>query len=259
MNNLAGHDASIFLFRFDISGNGISFVLNEGIVADMYEDVHEKLIPLAHACGETLSRYKELSVSPTIMDGHILMSGEVEVMLSPGLGKYFPEAEKQELFADAKRIADLLGTVMDRRTKEEQEGKRPGPPRKPVPTDPMKVKRGLEELGEDKQLRAEAQWAAEGQRIRPGLKRLRPEDLPPGVRAARGYDQRGHCLTFEHETLGYLGRIVLEKISDGKMLVQAELSRGPEAPDAPAAKERQRLFEQVVATVNDRFQENFPE
>lgn len=64
MKNLAGNDVSIFLFRFDMSGNGVDFVMNEGIAADMYEDVDEKLIPLAHACCETLSRYKELSVSP---------------------------------------------------------------------------------------------------------------------------------------------------------------------------------------------------
>ncbi len=140
----------------------------------------EKLKPLVHACCETLLRYKALSVSATLMDGNILTSGEFEVMLSRGLGKYFPPAEKQALFADAKRIADLLATVMDRRTREAKKGKRPRPSRQPAPPDPVKLKRGLGRLGEAKRLRAEAQWAAEGKRVRPSLKRLRPEDLPPG-------------------------------------------------------------------------------
>ena len=60
MKNLAGNPVSIFLFRFVIHGDGISFVLNESIVEDMYE--------------------------------------------------------KQNLFQDAKKIADLLTQVMDRKT-----------------------------------------------------------------------------------------------------------------------------------------------
>jgi hypothetical protein len=86
VKNLAGNDVSIFLFRFELSGNGIHFVLNEAIAADMYQDVDEKLKPLAHPCCETLVRYKHLSVSNTIMDGNILDTGEFEVMLSRGLG-----------------------------------------------------------------------------------------------------------------------------------------------------------------------------
>ena len=264
MKNLAGNDVSIFLFRFDLSGKGIDFVINEGIAADMYEDVDEKLMPLAHACGETLSRYKELSAGSTIMDGNILITGEFEVMLSRGLGKYFPETEKQALFGDAKRIADLLVEVMDRRTEEEKKGKhldpiQNTPPRKPFPPDPVKLKSGLRRLGEDKRLRSQTQWAIEGKRLRPGLKRLRPEDLPPGVMASQSYDQRGHCLTFEHNALGELGRIVLIKVREGQMLIQAELHIGQEPADTPTTGRKQRLFEQIVATVNDRFQENFPE
>jgi hypothetical protein len=66
LKNVAGNAVSIFLFRFELSGNGINFVLNEAIAADMYPDVDEKLKPLAHACGETLLRYKHLSVSNII-------------------------------------------------------------------------------------------------------------------------------------------------------------------------------------------------
>ena len=126
--NLAGNDVSIFLFRFELSGNGIHFVLNEAIAVDMYPDVDKKLKPLAHACCETLLRYRHLSVSNTIIDGNILATGEFEVMLSKGLGRHVAETEKQQLFQDAKNIADLLVAVMDRKTQEDTEGKRQSPP-----------------------------------------------------------------------------------------------------------------------------------
>jgi len=73
------------LFRFELRGSGIDFVLNETIAADMYPDVDEELTPLVHACCETLLRYKHLSVSNTIMDGNLLATGGFEVMLSKGL------------------------------------------------------------------------------------------------------------------------------------------------------------------------------
>ena len=82
VKNLAGSDFTLFLFRFVLRGNGIHFVLNKAIAADMYQDVDEHLKPLAHACWETLLRYGHLSVSDTIMDGTILDTGEFEVMLS---------------------------------------------------------------------------------------------------------------------------------------------------------------------------------
>src|SRR5215831_5260918 len=259
IKNLAGNDVSIFLFRFELRGNGIDFVLNEGIASDMYEEVDEKLKPLAHACCETLVRYKHLSVSTTIMDGNILTTGEFEVMLSRGLGKYFPDEEKQQLFQDAKRIADLLIEVMDRRTTEEKEGKQPRSSHTRSSQHPKPLKKGLAELGAAKRLQAELQWMLEGQRVRPGLKRLRPEDLPPGVKASRGYDHRGHCLIFEHNTLGELGKIVLIKIREGKMLLQAELYKGQDDMEASLAQKKQHVFEHIVATVNNRFDENFPE
>ena len=97
VKNLAGNDVSIFLFRFNLSDNGIHFVVNQAIAADMYQDVDAKLKPLAHACCETLLRYRYLSVSNTIMDGNILDTGEFEVMLSKGLGRHFAETEKQQV------------------------------------------------------------------------------------------------------------------------------------------------------------------
>src|SRR6266446_6207760 len=148
LKNLAGNDVSLFLFRFELRGNGIDFVLNKVIAADMYQDVDEKIKPLAHACCETLSRYRRLSVSSTIMDGNILATGEFEVMLSKGLGKHFVDDEKQQLFEDAKNIADLLVAVMDRKTQELKEGKQPSPSHVHSPQRPKQIKKGLKELGE---------------------------------------------------------------------------------------------------------------
>lgn len=258
LKNVAGNAVSIFLFRFELRGNGISFVLNEGIAADMYEDLDEKLKPLAHVCCETLLRYKHLSVSTTMMDGNILETGEFEVMLSKGLGRHFPEDEKQQLFQDAKNISDILAAVMDRKTKELKAGKPQNTSHKRSKPSQRKIKKGLEALGQAKGLQAELQWLAEGQQLRPGLKQLRPEDLPAGVIASRGYDHRGHCLLFEHNTLGELGKIVLIKIREGKMLIQAELSKGQEQEETPLVQKKKQVFEKVVSTVNNCFEENFP-
>lgn len=123
MKNIAGNEVSIFLFRFELRGNGIDFVLNEAIAADMYQDIDEKIKPLAHACCEKLLRYRYLSVSNIIMDGNFLTTGEFEVMLSKGLGRHFAHYEKERLFHDAKNISDLLAVVMDRRAQELKNGK----------------------------------------------------------------------------------------------------------------------------------------
>ena len=157
-----------------------------------------------------------------------------------------------------KSIADLLIAVMDRRTKEEKEGIKQRQPPVQYPQSPKNIKKGLEALGQAKRLQAELQWIAEGKRVRPGLKQLRSEDLPPGVKASRGYDHRGHCTIFEHETLGELGKIVLIKIREGKMLLQAELCKGQDSEESPLIKQKKHVFEQVVATVHNCFDENFP-
>ena len=169
MKNIAGNDVSIFLFRFELSGYGIDFVLNEAIAADMYQDIDEQMKPLVHACCETLLRYRHLSVSNTIMDGNILVTGEFEVMLSKGLGRHFAHDEKQRLFQDAKNISDLLGEVMDRGTQEMEKGiQRNLPPIEHTPN-PRKIKKGLEKLGKTKHQQAKLQWLAEGVPLRPGL------------------------------------------------------------------------------------------
>ena len=99
----------------------------------------------------------------------------------------------------------------------------------------------------------------EGKKVRPRLKRLTPQDLPPNVKASRGYDHRGHCYVYAHKTLGELGRILVIKTPDDKTLLQAELYTGQENMESPLFKRRKALFGKIVATVNNHFDENFPE
>jgi hypothetical protein len=253
LRNIAGNDVSIFLFRFELRGNGIDFVLNEAIAADMYQDMDEKLKPLVHACCETLLRYRDLSVSNTVMDGNFLATGEFEVMLSKGLGRHFAHDEKERLFQDAKNISDLLAAVMDRRTQELKKGKQQKPSPTERPPSSRKIKKGLEELGKTKHQQAKSQWLAEGGQLRPGLRRLRPEDLPPDVTASSGYDHRGHCYIFEHKQLGELGKVVLIKVREQEMLMQAELYKGEEKQESTIIKKKAEIFEKVVATISACF------
>ena len=227
----------------------------------MYPDIDEKMKPLAHACCETLSRYRHLSINTTIMDGNLLDTGEFEVMLSKGLGNYFPAEEKQNLFQDAKKLADLLIEVMERRTKEKKEGKQKqaSQPITATEQNSNKIKKGLEKLGNENHIRDELRWMIEGKRVRPGLRQLTPQDLPSGVTASRGYDHRGQCYVFKHRTLGDLGRIVLIKMDEGKMLLQAEIHTGQEPMDSPIMKKKKKVFGELVATVDKAFNGNFPE
>jgi hypothetical protein len=50
---------------------------------------------------------------------------------------------------------------------------------------------------------------------------------------------------------------VLSKIRDGQMLLQAELYKGQAEVESPLVKQKKQVFEQVVATVNNCFNENF--
>ena len=117
LRNIAGNDVSIFLFRFEQNPRGIDFVLNEAIAGDMQTDIDAKLAPLVDACGRTLMRHKHQCIGNIIMDGNILTTGQFEVMLSTGLGRFFEENEKARLFKNAKSIADLLSEVMERGSK----------------------------------------------------------------------------------------------------------------------------------------------
>lgn len=249
MKNLAGNDVSIFLFRFVLRKNAISFVLNESIAEDMYPDVEEQIQPLVHVCSETLLRYKKHCLGETIMDGNIMIDSCFEVQLSPGLGRHFIEREKQNLFNDANEIAKLLMTVMDRRTKEMEHGTYPGPQ-----SVINKIQRtgtsnkALQALGQKRHLE-DLPWHGS---VRPGLKQLKPEDLPTGVVAKRSYDHRGHSISFEHQTFGELGRIILVGTEDGQTLMEAELSK--ENPQL--LRKKQKVFEDVISIVEACFDEN---
>lgn len=107
----------IFLYRFDLKDNGIDFVLNEKIAADMLPYYEEMLRPLVASLAETLSFYRAFSKHPTILTGKILDNNELEIMLSEGLGQYIDVYTKNQIiFENGKLIADLLIKVMDHYT-----------------------------------------------------------------------------------------------------------------------------------------------
>jgi hypothetical protein len=97
------------------------------------------------------------------------------------------------------------------------------------------------------------QWLAEGLSVQPGLRQLRPEDLPSGVTVSSGYDHRGIGYVFEHKEFGELGRIVMIKAGEQEMLMQADLYIGQEQPESTLAKKKRTIFEEVVATINACF------
>jgi hypothetical protein len=104
----------IFLYRFDLKDNGIDFVLNEKIAADMLPYYEEMLRPLVASLAETLSFYRAFSKHPTILTGKILDNNELEIMLSEGLGQYIDVYTKNQIiFENGKLIEDLLIKVMD--------------------------------------------------------------------------------------------------------------------------------------------------
>jgi hypothetical protein len=105
----------IFLYRFDLKDNGIDFVLNEKIAADMLPYYYEEMLKyLVASLAETLSFYRAFSKHPTILTGKILDNNELEIMLSEGLGQYIDVYTKNQIiFENGKLIADLLIKVMD--------------------------------------------------------------------------------------------------------------------------------------------------
>lgn len=213
MKNLAGHDISLFLFRFVLHRRGINFVMNESIAEDLYPETELKLKPIVHACSETLLRYKDQCCGETIMDGNLLVDGDFEVMLSPGLGRHFILEEKKNLFSDAHEIAKLLMDVMDRRTIEIDSGEYLGPQAviSSIGRTGMNLQ-GLESLGNRQQNTFITQ-----------LPQLTKDVLPDGVNARVSYDHRGHCLMFLHDNFGVIGKVVLV---DGFMPnIMAELSK----------------------------------
>ena len=86
---------------------------------------------------------------------------------------------------------------------------------------------------------------------------MHPDDLPPDVTASRGYDHRGHCYVFTHKQYGELGRIVLIKVGEQEILLQADLYTGQDKQSSTIAKKKKEIFEQVVTTVNACFNSAF--
>ena len=247
MKNLAGNNVAIFLYRFVLRQNAISFVLNEAIAEDMYPDIEKQMQPIVHACSETLLRHKALCNGETIMDGNILTDNCFEVQLSPGLGVHFADKDKQNLFNDAHEIAKLLMEVMGRRSNEEQQGIYPGP--QPVIN---KIERtgnstpGFEALGQQQRLQ---DFTAMSDLESPNLGRMKPEDLPENVIAKRSYDHRGYCIAFEHKTYGHLGKILLISMENGQTLMETELSK--ENPHYLGKKEM--ALKEVIAAIEANF------
>lgn len=249
MKNLAGNDADIFLFRYVLGKNAINFVLNESIAEDMYPEINEQIEPVAKACGATLLRYREKCFGDTIMDSHILVDGHLELMLSKGLGRHFDEKEKENLFDDAHKISKLLLEVIDRRSKEMEQGVYPGP-QAVIP----KIQRtggadkSLEILGRKKRVLDELQLRLHTSDMT-RLERLSPDELPCGVNARISYDHRGHCIAFDHESLGELGRIILVGQDDNKMLMHVEVS----TLNSVTLADRQEVLEEIISMISSRF------
>ncbi|MGQ0441622.1 hypothetical protein ACT4UT_38090 [Bacillus sp. B-TM1] len=107
----------IFLYRFDLKDNGIDFVLNEKIAADMLPYYEEMLRPLVASLAETLSFYRALSKQPTLLTSKIQDSGEIEVMLNQELGQCIDGYIKDRMILkNGKRIADILMEIRNAHT-----------------------------------------------------------------------------------------------------------------------------------------------
>jgi len=106
----------VFLFRFDIKGNGLEFILNDRIALDftngLNQDLKVKMQPLITNIGNLLMPFRSLSVSPTIITYELLDTKEEEVMLSKGLGIHIPLYIKNEIFRLSRQLAGILEEVM---------------------------------------------------------------------------------------------------------------------------------------------------
>ncbi|MGR5865182.1 hypothetical protein LW858_31405 (plasmid) [Bacillus cereus] len=99
----------IFLYRFDVKENGIQFVLNKQIAADMLPHHDILLRPLVTVLAETLQLYCLLSKEPTLLTSNMRENGEIEVMLNQKLGQCIDEYTKNHvILKNGKRIADIL-------------------------------------------------------------------------------------------------------------------------------------------------------
>ncbi|MEK4677469.1 MULTISPECIES: hypothetical protein [Bacillus] len=99
----------IFLYRFDAKENGIHFILNEQIAADMLPQYDVLLRPLVTSLAKTLQLYYLQSQHATLLMSNIRDNGEIEVMLSQELGQCIDGYTKDHMILkNGKRIADIL-------------------------------------------------------------------------------------------------------------------------------------------------------
>ena len=64
-------------------------------------------------------------------------------------------------------------------------------------------------------------------------------------RLGERYDHRGHCIAFEHETLGELGKVIVAFIENDITLMVTEFSK--ENPET--SNEKQKVLEEVIAII----------
>lgn len=108
----------IFLFRFNVTDQGIDFILNEKIAKDMdsHPDLEKMLNNLVKSLCSILQYYKIYNKEITIFSGIIHNDGQAEVKLSKGLGQYIdPHTKKQIVFEHGKLIAEICINVMEQR------------------------------------------------------------------------------------------------------------------------------------------------
>lgn len=250
MNNIAGHEASIFLFKFIINGNGISCILNDSIAEDMRQNAKEQFQSLSTACMQTLQRYKELSRGDVIFDCYILTDGHVEVMLSKGLGNHFIEEEKQNLFDDAAKMAVILQDVMAQASKEMEEGTYTGPEQyTPQYNSTGKIQNDIQKLGEAQDQSEDTAYHIRKYQY---LVTLLNEHLSPDLKVSRSYDHRGYSLAFEHEKLDYIGKIVIVEDGFGEVNLAGELSN--ESPDL--TQKKTEVFKLILEVIKSAIRES---
>jgi hypothetical protein len=178
------------------------------------------------------------------MDGNILTDGCFEVMLSSGLGIHFEDMEKQCLFNDANKIAELLIEVMDRRSNCDEDIVNESPVISKI-SPAGGNRKDLEQLGEEQRLQDQLE---NNSGITPGTKRMTPSDLPDGVKASVSYDHRGRCYSFSHNELGELGKIIVIPFGNKQIKLASELYLNPRE----TIDDRSIIFQEVVGIISTR-------
>lgn len=81
-------------------------------------------------------------------------------------------------------------------------------------------------------------------------KRLKPEDMPPGVTVSLGYDDRGRCYLFDHFRYGHLGKLIVIDLFPNTLL-NAEIVNRREYESQFDYDERETIFNKAIMTISD--------